>query len=111
MKEYMKLISSIDEFDTIFQGSRISVFVFSASWCPDCRFIEPFMKSFVEKYSSYDFYYVDRDEYMEICQRLMVMGIPSFVAVKDGKEIGRFVSKLRKTEAEIDQFLQDLQRS
>lgn len=108
MKEYMNQVQSMDDFDKIYQNERISVFVFSANWCPDCRFIEPFMQSLVEKYREYDFYYIDRDEYMEICQRLMVMGIPSFVAVKDGKEINRFVSKLRKTETEIDQFLQGL---
>lgn len=108
MKDYMKSISSIDEFDNIYNNDHLNVFVFSANWCPDCRFLEPFMKSLVEKYNDYDFYYIDRDEYMEICQRLMVMGIPSFVAVSNGKEINRFVSKLRKTETEIDQFLKEL---
>lgn len=108
MKDYMNSIASIEEFDKIYNNENTNVFVFSANWCPDCRFIEPFMKSLVEKYNDYNFYYIDRDEYMEICQRLMVMGIPSFVAVRNGTEINRFVSKLRKTEAEIDQFLQGL---
>lgn len=108
MKEYMNTIQSIEEFNKVYDNDHTNVFVFSATWCPDCRFIEPFMKALVDKYSDYDFYYIDRDKYMEICQRLMVMGIPSFVAVRNGKEIARFVSKLRKTEAEIDEFLQGL---
>lgn len=108
MKEYMKEVTSTEEFDAALQKDKVSVFTFSANWCPDCRFIEPFMQGLVEKYKDYDFYYVDRDANMDLCQRLMVMGIPSFVAVANGKEKDRFVSKLRKSEAEIDAFLKGL---
>lgn len=108
MKEYMKPLNSVEEFSKAKEQEATSVFVFSANWCPDCRFIEPFMQGLVEKYKDYDFYYVDRDANMDLCQRLMVMGIPSFVAVANGKEKDRFVSKLRKSEAEIDAFLKGL---
>lgn len=47
---------------------------------------------------------------MDAAVELMVMGIPSFVAFKDGEETGRFVSKLRKTEQEIDDFLSGLSK-
>ena len=47
---------------------------------------------------------------MEIAQDQMIMGIPSFVGVKDGVETGRFVSKLRKTKDEIDAFLKALDK-
>ena len=105
MKEYMTAIHSMEDFQEAAAKGGVSVFTFSANWCPDCRFIEPFMPKLVEAFSDYTFYYVDRDENIDICQALMVMGIPSFVAYKDGKESGRFVSKLRKTEKEINDFL------
>ena len=108
MKTHMKEITSIHEFEEVYQKEGVHVFTFSADWCPDCRFIEPFIPTLIQKYNMYHFYYLDRDQWMPICHRLMIMGIPSFVAVKDGKEIGRFVSKFRKTEAEIDAFLQSL---
>lgn len=108
MKEYMKELTSLEEFTNIQAADKISVFVFSAAWCPDCRFIEPFMLKLTDKYKDYDFYYVDRDQWLPLCKELMVMGIPSFVAVGKGREIGRFVSKLRKSEAEIDAFLYSL---
>ena len=73
-------------------------------------FIKPFMPKLVEKYSDYHFYYIDRDQLMDAAVELMVMGIPSFVAFKDGEETGRFVSKLRKTEQEIDDFLSGLSK-
>lgn len=111
MKEHMIEITSIEQFEKAYTQERVAVFTFSANWCPDCTFIRPFMPKLIEKYKDYDFYYIDRDQWISICQRMMVMGIPSFVAVKQGKEIGRFVSKLRKTEKEIDDFLAGLMNS
>jgi thioredoxin-like negative regulator of GroEL len=51
---------------------------------------------------------VDRDEFIDICQEYGIFGIPSFLAFKDGKEIGRFVSKDRKTKEGIVQFIEEL---
>lgn len=62
----------------------------------------------VEQYQDYIFYSVNRDEMLELCQELDILGIPSFVAFDQGKEIGRFVSKLRKTKEEIIDFIDSL---
>ncbi|WP_270179619.1 thioredoxin family protein [Alkalihalobacillus sp. CinArs1] len=82
-----------------------SVFLFSADWCPDCRVIEPFLPELEQEYKELTFYYVDRDQHIELCQELNVFGIPSFVAFNEGEETGRFVSKNRKTREEIEDFL------
>lgn len=108
MKEYMKELTDLEQFEEIYLSSSTNIFVFSASWCPDCRYIEPFMPELVSKYSDYNFYYVDRDKFMELAQRWFILGIPSFVAVRNGKELNRFVSKFRKTKEEIDSFLGEL---
>lgn len=110
MKEYMKTIQSESDYADIKAADHVSVFVYSAAWCPDCRFIEPFMPKLIEKYADYTFYYIDRDEWIALAQQDMVMGIPSFIAYRSGKELGRFVSKLRKSEAEIDAFLASLSK-
>lgn len=81
------------------------IFMFSADWCPDCKAIEPILPEIEKAYSQYEFYYVDRDQFIEICQEMDIFGIPSFVAFKEGKEIGRFVSKERKTKEEIENFI------
>ncbi len=108
MKEYMKSIQDEADYEQIKAKDQVSVFVYSATWCPDCRFIEPFMPKLCEKYADYAFYYIDRDEWTALAQAEMVMGIPSFIAYRNGKELGRFVSKLRKSETEIDDFLASL---
>jgi hypothetical protein len=37
-----------------------------------------------------------------------VFGIPSFVAFHNGEEIGRFVNKDRKTQEQIQEFINSL---
>lgn len=57
----------------------------------------------------YKFVLIDRDEFIELCQQYDVFGIPSFIVFKDGEEVGRFVSKDRKTKSEIVEFIKELQ--
>lgn len=99
-------IHNIEEYKTVIQTRCI--ILFTANWCPDCMFIKPFIGEIVEQYQDYIFYSVNRDEMLELCQELDILGIPSFVAFDQGKEIGRFVSKLRKTKEEIIDFIDSL---
>ncbi len=108
MKEYMTEITSKEAFEAAYHAEGVQVFTFSADWCPDCQFIKPFMPELIKAYPDYHFYYIDRDQCMDIAVEQMVMGIPSFIGVKNGNETGRFVSKLRKTKEEINTFLKDL---
>lgn len=86
------------------------IFLFSADWCGDCRFIDPFMPEVEEKYADYTFVYVDRDQFIDLCVQLDVYGIPSFIGFEDGNELGRFVSKDRKTQEEIEKFIESLSK-
>ena len=81
------------------------VLFFSADWCPDCRFIKPFMPAIEDDFSQMTFLAIDRDENMDLARELDIFGIPSFVVYKDGKEQGRFVNKDCKTKEEVEKFL------
>ena len=61
-----------------------------------------------KKYSDFSFYYVDRDEFIDLCVKLDVFGIPSFVAYNKGEETGRYVNKDRKTQEQIEEFIEGL---
>ena len=50
MKELMNELKVLTQLEEIKQNEGISVAVFSADWCPDCRFIEPFMPELIKKY-------------------------------------------------------------
>lgn len=103
----MQALQSIEQFHEVKNGTPV-VFEFTANWCGDCRFIDPFMPEVVEKFSNYTFIKVDRDQFIDLCIELDIFGIPSFLAYENGIELGRFVSKDRKTQEEIEQFIQNL---
>lgn len=103
----MKVLESEQQFAELKESSRV-VFLFSAEWCGDCRFIEPFMPEVEAEFADYTFVYVDRDKFIDICAENDVYGIPSFLVYSFGSELGRFVSKDRKTKEEIESFLQSL---
>ncbi|MBY0146543.1 thioredoxin family protein [Neobacillus niacini] len=103
----MKNLTSLEQFEQLRDGGK-TIFMFSADWCPDCRVIEPILPEVEAKFSEFTFIHVDRDEFIEVCQQLDVFGIPSFIAFENGKELGRFVSKDRKTQEEIEEFISNL---
>lgn len=76
-----------------------------ADWCPDCKFIEPKLPELEQEYSDFNWISFNRDDNMEIAQELGIMGIPSFVVIENGKEIGRLVNKDRKTKEEVETFI------
>jgi thiol-disulfide isomerase/thioredoxin len=103
----LKNLESMEQFEQLHEQGK-TIFMFSAGWCPDCRIIEPILPEVESKFNEYTFIHVDRDQFIEICQQLDVFGIPSFIAFENGKELGRFVSKDRKTQEEIEGFISGL---
>lgn len=99
-------INSIEEFEKAKVGKTI--FMFTAPWCPDCVFVKPFMGEIVDANPEFKFYVINRDNFLDLCKSLDILGIPSFVGYEDDREIGRFVSKLRKTKEEIQAFIDGL---
>ncbi|KOP83773.1 thioredoxin family protein [Cytobacillus solani] len=105
----MKKLESMEQFEQLKDNGK-HIFMFSADWCPDCRIIEPILPEIEAKYQEYTFIYVDRDQFIDLCIQLEVFGIPSFIGFKDGQETGRFVSKDRKTQEEIENFIDGLSK-
>jgi hypothetical protein len=70
--------------------------------------IDPIMPEVENSFLEYEFISVDRDEFIDLCIEKDVYGIPSFLAFNNGQETGRFVSKDRKTQEEIESFLAKL---
>lgn len=81
------------------------VLFFTADWCPDCRFIKPFMPEIEKDFAPMKFVKVDRDENIDLAREMDIFGIPSFVVYQDGQEQGRFVNKDRKTKEQVEKFL------
>lgn len=106
----MHEVTSLEEFAMLVTKEQ-HVFCFMADWCGDCRYIEPDLQEIAEKYPDYPFVRVDFDGFRGIADKWNVDGIPSFVVIREGKEIGRLVNKRRKTKTEIEAFLDTVTKS
>lgn len=105
----MEKIQSVEQLHEVKNEEKV-VLLFSAQWCGDCRFLDMFLPEILEENKDFTFYYVDRDNFIDTCIELDIFGIPSFLVYDKGIEIGRFVSKDRKTQEEINEFLAGLRK-
>lgn len=103
----MILPNSLEELASYVETGK-HVFFFTADWCGDCVYIKPVMPEIEAEFPDYHFVQVDRDAYSDLCSQWQIFGIPSFIVIEDGKEIGRLVNKHRKTKEEIVTFLTNL---
>ncbi|WP_042197798.1 thioredoxin family protein [Paenibacillus camerounensis] len=102
----MDKISSAADFQAAVQTPRLTIAVFKADWCSDCKYIDPFMPEVEQKYADrLTLVEVDVDAVGDVSQEQNILGIPSFVAYSEGRELVRFVNKLRKSREEIENFL------
>ena len=99
---------NIEELASYVNDGEKTVFFFTADWCGDCRFIKPFLPEIEAENPDFTFVEVDRDRYMAVAQKWDIYGIPSLVVVEDGREIGRYVNRDRKTKSQINDFLASL---
>ncbi|WP_135556106.1 thioredoxin family protein [Paenibacillus cymbidii] len=101
----MEAIGTEQSFYERIGGDQVTVAVFKTTWCKDCHYIEPFMPDLETKYAGrLSFVKIDRDELPDLCMKYDILGIPSFIVFRKGQELTRFVSKLRKTREEIEEF-------
>ena len=108
MFNYINRLETIDDFKTLKEQNEKVVFIFSASWCPDCLVMDMFLEDVINQFPEITFSYIDRDKFPEITEALDIFGIPSFIAYKNNVEVSRFVSKNRKTKEEVEKFLQNI---
>lgn len=102
----MNKLTTEEAFRQAVSGEGITVAVFKTTWCKDCHFINPFMPELEQQYEGkVTFVEIDRDDVPDLCSELNILGIPSFIAFREGKELVRFVSKLRKSREEIEDFV------
>ncbi|WP_310551637.1 thioredoxin family protein [Paenibacillus glufosinatiresistens] len=102
----MNAIQSPEEFRSAIVSPRLTVAVFKADWCGDCKFIDPFMPEVEAAYADkLTLVEVDVEAVGDVSQEQNILGIPSFVAYTEGRELVRFVNKLRKSREEIESFL------
>mgnify|MGYP001560083293 CR=1 FL=1 len=70
---------------------------FWADWCYPCKEMSPVFEEISKEVKGLKFAKMDVDEEPELASKFGVMSIPTFLLLKDGKEIKRFVGVMAKS--------------
>jgi thioredoxin 1 len=81
----VKIVSGISEIPK----TGAVVIDFFATWCGPCKRIAPTYEKLSESLSSIVFLKVDVDESPELVNEFDISAMPTFVFLKDGKEVKR----------------------
>jgi thioredoxin 1 len=98
-------IGSVTDFDTqVLKSQKTVVIDFSASWCGACKTMKPLFEHVAREYANFVFASVDVDAHADIAQKYNITGIPAFIFIKEGKEVGRAIGAM--DEASFKQLIQ-----
>jgi thiol-disulfide isomerase/thioredoxin len=102
----MKEITGPADWEAMKQVEGTVCVLFSSPQCIDCRIIAPILPDLEREFGDrMTFYNVDREGFPEIYREEDIFGIPSFLIYRQGREVDRWVTTLRKTREEIEGFL------
>jgi thioredoxin 1 len=62
---------------------------FTASWCQPCKQMEPLIAKLVSENLTINYNKIDLSDEFDEAVEYGVRGVPTFIAIKDGKEVAR----------------------
>ncbi|CAA3002626.1 thioredoxin H-type 1-like [Olea europaea var. sylvestris] len=80
-----------ENFNKGIETKKLVVIDFTASWCGPCRVISPIFAEIAKKTPHVIFLKVDVDELRDVAEEFNVEAMPTFLFLKDGKEVDRVV--------------------
>lgn len=89
-----------ENFEREVMEARVPVLIdFWASWCGPCKMMGPVVDQIAEDMgNSAKVCKLNIDEELELANKYNVMSIPTFLLVKDGKEVNRTIGAMPKEE-------------
>ena len=91
MSELVKVIETIETFDTLTQSGMVLVDFF-ATWCRPCRMQGPILEQLAPAVAGKaTLVKVDTDKLPTLAQKFDVASIPTLVLLKNGQVVERFV--------------------
>ncbi|GAB2214122.1 hypothetical protein Droror1_Dr00018460 [Drosera rotundifolia] len=83
-------------FESSKQTNKLIVLDFTATWCGPCRYMDPTITEFADKYTDVDFVKIDVDELMDVAREFGVQVMPTFLLMKNGREVDKVVGAKKK---------------
>ena len=78
--------------------AKVTFLDFWAPWCGPCKITTPIVEELEKEFKDVEFQKINVDEEPEKSSQYGVMSIPTFVVLKDGKEVGRKIGAIPKAE-------------
>nr|NP_001237844.1 thioredoxin h2 [Glycine max]ABV71992.1 thioredoxin h2 [Glycine max] len=78
-------------FNEIKDSPRLVVIDFSATWCGPCKMMEPIVHAMANEFTDVEFIKIDVDELSDVAQEFKVQAMPTFLLLKNGKEVDKIV--------------------
>ena len=92
---FLPVLAALGAFTALFiapvpaQAGELKILKFEADWCGACQKMKPVFASVAADESGVSFQTVDVDRQSDLADRYRVTSLPTVVAVKDGREVGR----------------------
>ncbi|XP_031487074.1 thioredoxin H1-like [Nymphaea colorata] len=80
-----------NQIESSIASNKLVVVDFTASWCGPCRFMAPLFAEWARKFVDAIFLKVDVDELREVAEEWRIEAMPTFLLLKEGKEVERIV--------------------
>jgi len=103
---------TVDNFESEVVNEKLPLIIdFYADWCGPCQMMKPVFESVSQDYEGkLKFLKLDTQAESGLAMKFGIQGIPAFVVIKDGKEVGRLVGYMGEDafKEKIDQVLSQL---
>lgn len=98
-------IKSVEDFQNVIDNHHLVVVDFYAPWCGPCKKIAPELERISEIFSTTKFVKVDIDDLEDLAAELQIRVVPTFIVMKDSKEVRRFTGGSTKVIEEIQEAI------
>ena len=84
----------------VLQSDRLVLIDFWATWCGPCRMMGPVVEEFAAEHPAIKVGKVNVDDHPALAGAFGIESIPTLIAIKDGKAVGRIVGVRPKEDLE-----------